>query len=78
MVEFLEYFILFLITPFFRIMIILLVNWILLINHLKKKAGGDSKTFLTLLGVFVGVLIVIAVPMAFAIIDKFSGPIIHM
>ena len=73
--DFIFYFIIFLFSPFCFLMIILLVAWIIFIAHFKKKSEKESKTFLTWIGIIVGILIVIAYPLGCCI---FSGPVRFM
>ena len=56
--DFTTYFIFFLLSPYFWVMIIILAFWILFISYLKKKHGEKSKLLLNLLGAIVGILII--------------------
>ena len=73
--DFIWYFLMYLLSPFFWIMILILVAWICFIVHLKKKYGESSRLLFNLIGTIVGILIVIAYPLGCTI---FSGPVRFM
>ena len=73
--DFLWYLFIFFFSPFCAVMILLLIAWIWFIVIQKKKYEGKTRTLLTLLGVIVGILIVIAYPLGCTI---FSGPVRFM
>lgn len=76
--EFLSYFIIFLLTPFFLMSVVMLCFWVVLICHLKKKSSNKGKIFLNAIGTVIGILIIIGVPLTFTLLDIFSHPIVFM
>lgn len=76
--EFITYFILFLLTPFFWVSLVGLGFWIMFINYLKKKVNKNMRPILTLIGTLLGILIIIAVPLTLTMLNEFSQPIRFM
>ena len=73
--DFLYRFLIFIFSPYFLIMIVILCSWSLFVLYLKKKHGENSRKLLNLLGAVVGILIVIAYPLGCTI---FCGPVRFM
>ena len=76
--EFIMYFILFLLTPFFWVGLVGLGFWIMFINYLKKKVNKNMRPILTLIGTLLGILIMIAVPLTLTMLNEFRQPIRFM